>query len=177
MIEEWKDVIGYEGLYQVSNYGRVKSLGRYVNSGHPGSKPRFKPEKILTTKYHPEGYIQNEFYKDGKKILRKVHRLVAIAFLGNHEDMVVNHIDGNKSNHRLDNLEWCTTSENHLHAYSTGLKVSKKGEKHHRSKLTDEQALNIKQLKGKLSQRKIAIMYGVSQTVVTRIHSKGGYLS
>lgn len=110
--EIWRDVVNYEGLYQVSNLGRVKSL--------------ISKEKILKQNldYYKYSYVQ--LWKDGigKKI--KVHRLVAETFIPNRQNKPqVNHKDGNKLNNHVDNLEWCTGSENIKHALAHGLKKCK----------------------------------------------------
>ncbi|ADI23905.1 HNH endonuclease family protein [Enterococcus phage EFRM31] len=103
MIEEWKDIKGYEGLYQVSNLGRVKSL-------------KFGKERILKTGVDRYGYISVNLYKNNKRKLCKVHRLVAQAFIPNHENKPqVNHIDEDKTNNMVSNLEWVTAKENVNH--------------------------------------------------------------
>ena len=110
MIEEWRDIEGYEGLYQVSNLGRVKSLARVVIRSD--GKPNTVNEKIL--KYGMNrGYCAVVLCKDGKKKMYKVHRLVAMAFLRNpHNLPEVNHKDEDKKNNCVDNLEWCTSLYN-----------------------------------------------------------------
>ena len=111
MTEIWKDIEGYEGLYQVSNLGRVKSL----------DKKRLNSDAIIKGKIlkpwdNSHGYLQVKFLKDGTKKMPKVHRLVAQAFLrSDNERNFVNHIDGNKSNNNIDNLEWVTKRENNCH--------------------------------------------------------------
>lgn len=105
--EIWKDVKGYEGLYQVSNLGRVKSLD------YDGSKK----ERIMSP-YNVHGYSRVRLFNDKKRVSTSVHRLVAGAFISNPENKpFVNHIDGNKSNNKIENLEWCNNSENLIHAY------------------------------------------------------------
>lgn len=102
--EIWKDVVGYEGLYQVSNLGRVKSLG--FDKWHKG--------KILKPSYDSKGnYLFIGLHADGKVTQRNVHRLVAEAFIPNPNNLpCVNHIDEIKTNNRADNLEWCTIEYN-----------------------------------------------------------------
>lgn len=103
MEEIWKDIEGYEGLYQVSNFGNVKSLN-WKNTGKA---------RNLWLKPHNKGYSQVELIKNGKRHCCVVHRLVAIAFIPNPNGFpVVNHKDEIKTNNFADNLEWCTRSYN-----------------------------------------------------------------
>lgn len=114
-MEIWKDVAGYEGLYQVSNHGRVRSLDRYVPHKTFGQK--FCKGHIMATHVTNSGYLCVNLCKDNKYTSYDVHRLVAIAFL-NVDDvngLEVNHIDENKKNNRADNLEWVTKSQNNRH--------------------------------------------------------------
>lgn len=109
--EIWEDVKGFEGYYQVSNFGRIKSLSR------AGSGRNTKKDKILKNTYDKDGYICKCFYKKGKIYGVKVHRLVAETFIPNPNNFPqVNHIDGNKQNNRVDNLEWVSQSKNVLHS-------------------------------------------------------------
>ena len=120
MIETWKDVIGYEGLYQVSNFGRVKSLKRYRNNH---SKQQLIPESIKATRKDKQGYLLLDLYKDNKPKTVRIHRLVAEHFLNNIDNKeTVNHIDGNKENNNLMNLEWSTFKEQNEHLYRNNLK-------------------------------------------------------
>lgn len=120
--EIWKDIAGYEGLYQVSNFGRVKSLEReeYV----PGfSRRRIRKGRILAQTKNRGGYMLAHLSKDGTAKRVSVHRLVAKAFIPNPGGKTtVNHIDGDKTNNMSNNLEWATMSENVSHAFRTGLK-------------------------------------------------------
>jgi hypothetical protein len=114
--EEWRDVVSYEGLYQVSNLGRVRSFPRM------GSRA-----SILATSLCRFGYPQLHLNSKGKPKMWKVHRLVALAFCkGYKPGLTVNHMDGVKTNNKATNLEWLTFSQNTYHAYATGLKTSKK---------------------------------------------------
>lgn len=108
MIEEWKDVVGFEGRYKVSSFGKVKSL-KY--EGHDG-------EKELKQSTDRLGYKVVYLYDNsGKRKFKLVHRLVAQAFIENPNNYgEVNHIDGNPSNNEICNLEWCNRSQNIVHA-------------------------------------------------------------
>lgn len=101
MKEEWKDIEGYEGLYQVSNLGNVKSLN-YNRTGKP---------KLLKLAEDYDGYLLVSLSKNGKHITTKVHRLVANAFLGKN-NLQINHKNENKKDNRLINLEYCTAKYN-----------------------------------------------------------------
>ena len=129
MIEEWRDVKGYEGLYQVSNLGRVKSLEKYVSRIDRGVlKTSFYPEKIFKTRVNTCGDITIDLTKDKVRKSYLVHRLVAIAFIPNPENLpVINHKDEVKTNNVVSNLEWCTKLYNNIYndkAKKTGLKQS-----------------------------------------------------
>lgn len=114
--EIWKDIPEYERLYQVSNKGRIRSLTHYARNNKDGGM-RLIEGMILSPFATPTGYMQVLLSK-GKDIRKKhyVHRLVATAFLSNKSNLSdVNHIDGNKSNNVVDNLEWCTHKDNQRH--------------------------------------------------------------
>jgi hypothetical protein len=119
--EIWKDVVGWEGMYLVSNLGNIRSLDRLVRGPHPeGRIIKGKLRKLLTVK----GYLSINLIdkKSGKSTRNSVHRFVAEAFIPNTDNKPeVNHIDGNKKNNKVDNLEWCTRIENVRHAINTGL--------------------------------------------------------
>ena len=121
--EVWKDITGYESRYEVSDLGRVRSLDRY--SKHSTSKTGFILQKgqMLKPYMSKKGYLKVDLGDGfGKRKSVYVHRLVAIAFIDNPMNYnQVNHIDGVKTNNRLDNLEWCNNSMNQLHAYANGL--------------------------------------------------------
>ena len=106
-MEEWKDIKGYEGLYQISNLGRVKSLSRIDSRGHKLN------EKILKPKIRGYGYKAVMLSKNNIHKLYYIHRLVAEAFIPNPDNLpCVNHIDENKNNNCIENLEWCTRKYN-----------------------------------------------------------------
>jgi len=115
--EVWKDIDGYEGFYEISNYGRVKSLPKWMGS-------YFSKEKILTPKIDKNNYEYYGLVKptEKRKYLR-TNRMVAKAFIENHNNLPqVNHKDGNKRNNYYENLEWSTPKENIDHAWRNGLK-------------------------------------------------------
>jgi DNA-binding CsgD family transcriptional regulator len=118
--EEWRDIPGYVGYYQVSNHGRIKSIQRQRNNG---KGIYVQNEKILKQSFTSTGYKKVELYIDKKRTSYKVHRLVAQSFIENTDDKpFINHIDGNPKNNHVENLEWCTPQENAQHALRTGLK-------------------------------------------------------
>lgn len=174
--EVWKDVIGYEGLYQVSNFGNVKSLDREIA---PNNRvPYWRKGKICKQSKSNLGYMTVGFTVNNKKINKYVHRLVAEAFITNMNNYPqVNHIDCDKINNRMYNLEWCTNSQNHIHASKKGLnklhlhRVAYSGEENGRSLLTKEQVLEIKQkyIPYKYSAKKLSKEYGVSESCITHI--------
>lgn len=122
-MEIWKDIANYEGLYQVSNTGRIKSCERTKTLR--GGYERFVPEKIKNTLNDRYGYPSVRLCKEGKKKPFTIHRLVAIHFIENPcGKLTVNHVDGIKTNNNVLNLEWATMSEQIKHAFRIGLKVS-----------------------------------------------------
>lgn len=115
MVEVWKDIAGYEGLYQVSNTGKVRSIDRYVMHKRLGKK--FCGGRLIAPHTSNNGYATVNLCKENKYKSHSVHRLVAIAFIptDNVELVEVNHIDENKQNNDVENLEWVTKSQNNHH--------------------------------------------------------------
>lgn len=126
---------GYEGTYKVSSSGIVKSLARTVKG--PGNIGLLtKEDKNLRTRITPHGYEIVTLVKNGNRKTLYVHRLVAITFIPNPEGKPqVNHIDGNKQNNHLSNLEWCTAKENLNHALGNSLREMPKGDEHWKRKV------------------------------------------
>lgn len=159
MIEEvWKDVVGYEGYYLVSNMGNVRRVS---------SNRILKLRKVL-------GYHKAALCMPGITKHCAVHRLVVIAFLGREENKPhVNHINGIKHDNRLENLEWCTRSENMRHAIKTGLSnfESIKGEGNPSSKLTEKDVREIRFIRAetKLSLSEIAKKYNVTKHAINDV--------
>lgn len=148
-LEIWKPIEEFLGLYEASNLGKIRTIRRWAA----------KNPKIMT-QYNPKGrYQEVHFWKEGSTTIRSVHRLVALAFIPNPENKPqINHIDGNKLNNCVDNLEWCTNSENQRHAYKLGLK-SNKGDKNPNSKLSSKEIENIIKLYNSgISIREISII-------------------
>lgn len=123
-MEIWKDIIGYEGLYQVSNMGRVKSLARLKKNGCNSFQKI--PEILRELRKDKGGYFNVDLWKDNKKKVLKVHRLVAHAFIPNPNNYpLVMHLDNNPSNNLLSNLQWGTQSQNMQHCVASGRKNSR----------------------------------------------------
>jgi hypothetical protein len=155
MKEIWKSVIGYEGYYEVSSEGRVRSL---------------KTGKFLKTRFSWNGYERVCLNKNNKSIAFLVHRLIAIAFIPNQESKrCVNHIDNNPINNNVVNLEWCTQKENIQHALKQGRMLGARGEKQTTSKLTSSQVLEIRD--SPLLQKELSVLYGVTPGHISTIKS------
>ena len=111
--EEWRPVVGYEGLYEVSNLGRVRSIGRKREITQTCKTSVFYPGKIIKSYTTKDGYARLCLCKDAKESQILVHRIVAAAFIPNPENYpIVNHKDENKQNNAANNLEWCTGKYN-----------------------------------------------------------------
>jgi hypothetical protein len=172
MEEIWRDIEGYEGLYEVSNLGRVRSLGCIIKLRHNCTMMR--EGKVLKLD-NRNGYLYAGLSKKGVLKGVGVHRLVAKAFIPNPNNLPqVNHIDANRANNHINNLEWVTCSDNHKHAFKLGNRNSK-GSKNAGSKLTEEQAISIKYGYSHLSSREVATLFGICVTSVNLIRSGRGW--
>lgn len=120
-MEVWKPIIGYEGLYEVSDKGHVRSLDRYVKNH--GESYYFRPGALKTPRAKKNKYLVVDLYRDNEQKTCHVHRLVAEAFIDNPDNKsTVNHKDGNVRNNSVNNLEWATPEEQNKHFYAMGLK-------------------------------------------------------
>jgi hypothetical protein len=162
-MELWKDITSYEGSYWVSNFGRVKSC-----------------RKVLKC-YCNGKYVQVMLGRKGKQPL--IHRLVAEAFIPNPENKPqVNHIDGNKLNNNVDNLEWCTCAENMIHCVNLlgkkGNPPHYSGEKNPAAKLSNEDVIDIRnKLSSRITNKQISNEYNISNTTVWKIKTYQTYKS
>lgn len=168
-MEEWRPVKGYEGRYEVSSLGRVRSLD--FDRPYSGQKPRRHKGKILSQPVSKQLGYRYVGLCDGKTsrcVL--VHRLVAEAFVdrpASRKRLCVNHIDGNKLNNVPENLEWVTWGENNLHAYRAGLRVGPK------RKFSKEQVRYIRSVNKSCGQ--LARDFGADVKTVWKIRTKKTY--
>lgn len=163
--EEWRDVPDYEGMYQVSDLGRVKSLQRKTERIHSKSRIKLVKEIIRKQTKEKDGYLQVCLKKDLKVKTFKTHRLVATLFISNPENKPqVNHKNSIKTINDVFNLEWNTSKENINHALDFGLMP--RGEKSYKTILTEKQVLEIRKIGKSILQREIGKMYGVSEETI-----------
>lgn len=167
-MEEWKDIPGYEGLYQVSNRGRAKRLPRYHSLNNNPSI--YIPERILKQKhYHKCGHLAVSLCKNGKQTNKPVHGLVLEAFSGQRpKGMDIRHLDSNPSNNRLDNLAYGTRAENCIDQSKLGRCGSQK------LTIDDVKQIRIRLANGEAMQE-IAIRYGVTKQAVYAIKHRKSY--
>lgn len=174
MNEQWQAVVGYEGIYEVSDRGRVRSLDRIDASGHR------RRGRIRALQIAKRGqYVVVTLSRDGQKRAHKVHQLVALAFLGlAPPGTEVNHCDGNKAANVPGNLEYLTHAENIRHAARTGLARPARGERNGRAKLTSTQVAEIRLLRqGGVRTALLAERFGVSRSMVCRILRGEGWVT
>jgi len=187
MVKIWKDIKGYEGYYQISNTGQVKSIFRKV----PNKLNRVQvyKEKILKPTKTSNGYYMIDLY-DNKNNRKKhsIHRLVCFAFVENTNNnyRYVNHKDGNKLNNNYLNLEWCTSSQNNKHAYDIGLKIGyfkgKMGEENPKSKRVTQLTLTGNMIRSYYSISEASRETGIASSNIgyvcrnVKYKSAGGFL-
>lgn len=178
MGEMWKDIEDYEGIYQISNLGDVKSYDKYVKKKHGLIFYKGKKMKIIYSgKYPFIGLTKNR-----KQKVHLIHRLVAIHFIPNPENKSqVNHKKGIKTDNRASELEWVTPSENIIHAYQTGLRKKLFGKDHKGSKKVKQFTMDGKFISEYNSQLEAKRMLGmksshISEVCLGKVASCGGYL-
>lgn len=158
MFEIWKDIRGLEGLYQVSNFGRVKRLERIDCTNHKHRELILKPKL-------GRGYYQVTFSVNGKRYQPLIHRLVAQTFIPNHNNLPqVNHKDCNPKNNRADNLEWVTAKDNYNYAPTYAKHVNNQ----YRSKRVCQYTLDGEFVREWPSQAEIQRSLGISQTLISK---------
>lgn len=151
--EIWIDVVGYEGLYKISNCGSVKNQDGSIKIQH-----------------QRKGYFSVNLYRNAKFKNKTVHRLVAIAFIPNPNNYPqVNHIDGDKLNNQHSNLEWCTPKQNTNHAINNNLRRQAVGESYRHSKLNDNKVRKIRLMSKYMTHQAIADKFNVRQSCITRV--------
>jgi hypothetical protein len=168
--EIWRDIEEFDG-YQVSNKGRVRSKDRIIEYERNGQTRTMRKKGKIKTQYRLQGYPAVALYKSDTQYNRRVHHLVLKAFDRQpKEDEQCNHINGDKEDNRIENLEWVTRQENIDHAVRTGL--TRNGEEINTSKLTETQVRKIKSrlMKGE-SQTSIAQDYPVKQEAISAINT------
>ena len=162
-MEIWKNVVGFEEQYEISNLGNLRSKERFVKHWRGGER-KYK-SNVKNIRLNDKGYFRCNLKNEGKRYDFTIHKLVALAFLPNEENKpFVNHKNGIKTDNRVENLEWCSASENVTHAVKNRLI---------KTKLTDEQAKEI--FNSHLSHRKLAKLYNVTSSIVCRIKNKKAY--
>lgn len=169
--ETWKFIDGYGKRYKISTFGRVKSLPRIVKKNNRWGLAEIKlKEKILNPYIEKLGYCRRTL-SDGKRERKHlVHMLVAKAFIDNPQNKpCINHINGIKTDNRIQNLEWCSYSENQIHAFRTGLR-NQKGENHPNNKLNERKVKEIRS--SKLSNSSLAVTYGVKYITIYKIRRR-----
>lgn len=156
MEEVWKDVKDFEGLYQVSSLGNVKRL----------VSKRVLNERFIGRFFDKDGYVKRILSKEGINYNFREHRLVASTFIENPENKpTVNHINGIKTDNRVENLEWNTQLENKQHAVNSGL-TNLKGINHPKCKLTEKQVFEIREIGFSQTRTYLSKKYGVSRNSI-----------
>jgi hypothetical protein len=165
MVEVWKDIKGFEGLYMVSNIGNVKRLkSKWVLN-----------ERLIGRLVDRDGYFRRTLCKNSLSKQITEHRLVATTFIENPENkLTINHINGIKTDNRVENLEWNTNLENKQHAVSSGL-TNLKGTNHPRCKLSDKDVLEIREIGFSQTRTALSKKYGVSRITILRIIKRSNW--
>ena len=172
-IEVWEPIKGFEGIYEISSYGRVKSLERFNYRGY-----KLK-EKILNPKSKNREYKIVALRKNNKYHHVSIHRLVAMAFIPNCDNLPqVNHINGNKHDNYSWNLEWVSQHDNITHAINTGL-TQRNGEKNGNAKLKEQQVREIRKTyaMGNVTQEALGKKFNVPASRISYIVNRKSWKS
>lgn len=171
MKEKWKDIKGYEGAYQISSLGKVKSLSRTARIGYNFFRKMI--EKILKASIDGAGYYQIRLSINRTVKSYRIHRLIAEHFILNPRmNVCINHKDGNKLNNKIDNLEWCTYSENMIHSLEKGLRKPPTNESHGMAKLNRFQVQRIrliKEIMPKITKKALGKLFNMSEGGISGI--------
>lgn len=169
MQEQWLPVDGFNGIYEVSSFGRLKSCARPKKT--KGNGIAYLPERIRIPNVKREGYAFFSLYRESRYKLMYLHRIVAIAFIENPLNLPqVNHIDGDKLNNCASNLEWVSASDNCRHAIANDLYVQAKGESAGNAALTEADVLEIRRMAScGVMHKDIAEIYPVGRKAITKI--------
>ena len=175
--EIWLPIKGYENYYEVSTLGRVRALDIYVRNDGNFAGGFIKNRKVRDQQTNKYGYKTIKLCKHGKCQRYLVHRLVAKAFIPTQNyNYQINHIDGDKTNNTITNLEWVTPAQNMKHAWETGLINSEhsKGSNHANSKLTEKDVIEIRKLAAEkqLTRQQICDKFGISISTYKGIVTK-----
>jgi hypothetical protein len=165
MEERWRSVVGWEGFYEVSDHGRVRSIQRTIEM-RDGVR-QVRRGRLLDPKCTAHSYAKVRLSRPGERVERYVHRLVAAAFIGPSNGLYVLHCDGNPRNNALSNLRYGTQKDNMADALAHGW--SNRGERHGASRLTREKVLAIYGAEG--LQKEIGARFGIAQQTVSEIKS------
>lgn len=172
LAEKWKWVVGYEGLYRVSSFGRVRSVDRVVTNRH--GWPRSYKGRILKLGKDSNSYLQVGLSKNGRSRYFFVHRLVLTAFVSPRPPgLQCRHMDGDSTNNRLGNLKWGTRQENYKDSIRHGTNAC--GERSGLTKLTWKKVRKIRRLysTGNFSQTELGLRFGITQASINYIvHNK-----
>jgi len=165
-LEEWRDVVGYEGRYEVSDVGKVRSVGRHISSRNVHSDYKaWRKGKELSLQVDKFGYMTVCLYNGTKGVLKKAHRLVAEAFLGSVENLCVHHKDNNKKNNNRINLEIVEAHVNSAYAKEDGRYIT--GGEHYASNLDKWDCLFLDLFSKQYELKKVAKIFGTSISTVS----------
>lgn len=172
-MEIWKNIEGYEGYYQISNLGNIKSLSRFRKNGKKEKEGYIKKEIILKTHISKTGYYVVDLKRNGIRKTFKIHRLIALHFIDNpFNKNYINHKNGIKTDNSIENLEWCTIKENNKHAEETGLK-NDSGCNSSNSKLTREDVYYIRNSNEKIKY--LALRFKMNESTIYKLKRRQTY--